>query len=184
MAITVSNVQTPDFEHEFDLAAFGQKLRNYLFYLLARPDYSQFELSQKINTRFYDELKTLDPNCEDYFALQALITTTLNKFSQDGYQSDERFAFSFVRSKYAALNGPIKIRYLLQSKKISSELIERALAQEECDWFASAERLKIKKFGEHAISDMKMKQKAWSYLSSRGFSGEPFKYALAHPKHY
>jgi regulatory protein len=212
--------------YEDPAAKARQRIKNYLFYLLGKRDYSYFELEQKLKNRNitirseakFNASKTEDDTTkkprksyskkEDDSLFEtseqqakaekkakraqrkarkqeqkepmdeSQFDSVLQSLKEDGYQSDERFAMAFVRSKYNALNGPNKIRFELKNKQVESYLIEQALEQEECDWFEAALRLRIKKFGDEKLVDYKEKQKAYRYLAGRGFIGEMLNYAL------
>ena len=108
----------------------------------------------------------------------ANIETVLDQLTQDNLLSNQRFAESFVRYRYQNGYGKQRIRIELKQKGVSQALIEHSLDQEECDWFASALKLKISKYGPEVTKDFKTKAKQYRYLNNRGFSSDEIQYAL------
>lgn len=108
---------------------------------------------------------------------EAMIDELLEKLSQEGLQSDNRFTESFIRSRYNAGQGPVKIRYELRQRGVQSELIDEALAKETYDWYQRAKEVRLKKFASIPPSNIKDKAKQFRFLNSRGFDADMIQYA-------
>lgn len=132
-------------------------LRGKTIELLARREYSYAELEAK-----------LLPYTED----EALINQVLDWMVLQGYQSDERFACMYVRSKGISGYGPVRIRLELSQKGIKEHLLEQAFEEnkEEVIWADEVDRLLEKKLKTQDMTDMKVKTKVMGYLQRRGYS--------------
>jgi regulatory protein len=132
-------------------------LRGKTIELLSRREYSYAELEAK-----------LLPYTEN----EQLIYIVLDWMVEQGYQSDERFACMFVRSKGVSGYGPVRIRLELNQKGIKEHLIEHAFEENknEVIWPDEVDRLIEKKLKTQDISDLKVKSKVMGYLQRRGFS--------------
>ncbi|NAR18815.1 regulatory protein RecX [Acinetobacter haemolyticus] len=130
----------------------GQRLRSYAFALLTRRDYSQAELTEKLNQY------AIDPN------EVAILVTEL---AEKNYQSDQRVAALTLSSQIRKGKGLQRIKQALKAKQLDAELIAEQL--EEVDWLDQAYQLKVKKFGEDVTKDPKLKAKQIRFLQYRGF---------------
>lgn len=130
----------------------GQRLRSYAFALLTRRDYSQAELTEKLNQY------AIDPN------EVAILVTEL---AEKNYQSDQRVATLTLSSQIRKGKGLQRIKQALKAKQLDAELIAEEL--EEVDWLDQAYQLKVKKFGEDVTKDPKLKAKQIRFLQYRGF---------------
>ena len=128
--------------------------------LLARREYSAHELKKKIlaKGRRLDEAEQV-----------------LQKLQKMGYQSDERFAHSFVRSKINKGQGPQRILQDLRTKGLDSSLIDRALEEHGEAFLQSIEEVWRKKFADLPSSPLE-KQKQTNFLTYRGFTFEQIEY--------
>ncbi len=124
---------------------------------LARREHSRKELAHKLKRA-----------CDD----ESLIEELLDKLADEGLQSDERFAESFIHHRYNKGQGPMKIQQELQQRGVSSELFEGFLYSEKYDWYEMAEQTRLKKYGEAIPKDYQTKAKQSRFLYSRGFNGE------------
>mgnify|MGYP000306409244 CR=1 FL=1 len=140
-----------------------QSLRNRAFRLLARREYGRVELS-----------RLLSEHAESPEAL----TSLLDQLVDDGYQSDERFVESFVRSRVSQGKGTNRIRNELQQRGVSAELVADKMTSAEVDWFELAKAQRVKKFGREAAKDAKLKAKYMRFLLYRGFTQEQCRYAI------
>lgn len=130
--------------------------------LLSRREYSLHELFQKLEPRSKNE---------------AQVHNLLDKLVEAGYQSDQRFAESFLRSRINRGLGPMRIQRELKDKGINPYLIEQVFA-EDIDWFQHAYDSGIKKSNNLDLSDYKQKQKLYRYLAYRGFGMDHIQYAI------
>lgn len=138
------------------------ELRVAAINLLSRREYSRHELLQKLSQR--------SDNIE-------LIEQLLERLTSAGYQSDQRFAESFLRSRINRGLGRMRIERELKDKGISIDLIDLAFQQDH-DWFELAYEAGLKKSQNLDLSDYKEKQKLFRYLAYRGFAMDQIQYAL------
>lgn len=118
--------------------------------LLARREYSQAELRQKLAA-----------------FPAAAVQKVLADLAAKNLQSDERFAQSYVRSHVARGQGRIKIQHALSGKGIAATLIADALA--ETDWEELAARVYHKKYPLPA-ENMQEAAKRQRFMAQRGFT--------------
>ncbi|MGB2740717.1 MAG: regulatory protein RecX [Cognaticolwellia sp.] len=141
-----------------------ERVKSYMLWLIERyGDYSTKKLLQKANLLFKDDTQFNQP------ALDYLIERDI--------VNDLRYAQRLTMSFSENNIGPNKIKEKLYAKGFSSQVINEcvsAIATTDEDYFDKALTLKIKKFGEEPIEDLKLKQKALRHLISKGFS-----YAIA-----
>jgi regulatory protein len=131
--------------------------------LLSRREHSRAELQDKLRRRDYPH---------------DLITEVLNECVANNYQSDERFAESFVRARVNRGYGEMKIRAELQARGIGSELMGLAVEASDVDWKANAEEALKKKFLNAALAgkrtenvrDRKFRGKMQRFLQNRGYN--------------
>lgn len=133
-----------------------QSGKQYLFYLLSRRDYSQVELQRKLTERC----------CPT-----DIISTLLTEFTENNWQSDQRFAFSLFKYKANSGYGVNYIQQLLKQHQISEDLNEFANAAE-IDWYEQLMACYQKKYNGKPIKDYQDKQKRFRFLYSRGYPSE------------
>ena len=134
--------------------------------LLARRDYSRAELAGRLALKHHDAES---------------IRQTLDALEAEGLQSDARFAESFVRSRLARGQGPMKVRAGLNERGVERELIGTVLdaAQAATDWQALACEALAKRFDGPGATPRERARRE-RFLAGRGFDFEQMKYALAH----
>lgn len=137
------------------MSTLAKEIRAAAIDLLARRDYSIFELSKRLTSKFNDT---------------DLISQELLKLSEEGLQSDERFAEVFLRSQLAKYRGPVRIRAEMRQRGISQTLISQSLEQSDVDWFALIETLNTRKFGDEQPQDQKARAKRQRFFQYRGFT--------------
>lgn len=130
---------------------------------LSRREHSRLELVQKLHKAGFSN-EDIEPLLEDLI--------------KRNWLSEERFIEAFVRYRFNQGYGPLRIRFDLQQKGISGEIIANALLEYQDQWAESAKSLKIRRFGENPPSDQKTKAKQMRFLSSRGFLPDHIRYAL------
>ena len=140
----------------------GQRLRSYAFALLTRRDYSQAELSAKLNL---------------YAADSTEVSRLVEELAQQNYQSDHRVAAMTLSSQIRKGKGLQRIKQALKAKQLDTELIIEEL--QEVDWLAQAYQLKVKKFGAEVSKDPKLKAKQVRFLQYRGFEMDAIMKAIA-----
>ncbi|AKO46083.1 recombination regulator RecX [[Haemophilus] ducreyi] len=134
---------------------------NYLIYLLSKRDYSEYDLRNKLIQKQYetDEIE------------HAIQQAQLNN-----WQNDERYCVSFIRYRSQQGIGPRRLKQELRLKGIKDYLISEQLQNTEIDWFSLAEQLFEKK--RPLDWNIKVKQKMWRFMLSRGFYNEHFSHLM------
>lgn len=131
--------------------------------LLSMREHSATELYKKLEKKYQQH---------------ELIVSTIKRLTEDGLQSDARFAEAFVTMRKRQGKGPLLINMELKERGISTEFIKHFLdADDEC-WKLLAGVVRQKKFGVSAPSDAKEKAKQMRFLAARGFSSVCIQYAL------
>ena len=121
---------------------------------LARREYGQTELIRKLADKGYDRV----------VAEQAV-----RKLTEDGLQSDQRFAEAFVQSRINQGKGPVRIRLDLGQRGVGDGAIECAIEENATNWFELARSVRLRKFGAGIPPDFKAKAKQMRFLQYRGF---------------
>ncbi|MFC0309570.1 recombination regulator RecX [Gallibacterium trehalosifermentans] len=130
----------------------------YVLKLLAIRDYSEYELRCKLQAKAFSAQEIED-----------VIATCQAK----NWQNDLRFCEHFLLSRVQKGYGLQRIKQEMLQKGIQNEILQHTLAQNEIDWFVLAKQTLSKKFPYYMEEkDLKIKQKMWRYLYSRGFSQE------------
>jgi len=96
----------------------------------------------------------------------------IEELQQQGWQSDRRFAESYIRSRWERGHGPIRIRYELQQKGLACELIDTALNDSGIDWDQALEKLYRHKYTDKPITNHSERARRWRFLQQRGFDYE------------
>ena len=139
------------------------KIRNAAMDLLTGREYSRAELATKLNKRF-DSHPSID--------------AVLVRISEEGLQSDKRFAEAFIRSRIFRGHGLARIRQDIRPKGVSDELVARALEEADIDWYELARDVAKRKFGQRSVADHREKAKRMRFMQYRGFNYDQIKYAL------
>lgn len=141
------------------------KALNYLINLLARREYSEFEIRHKMQEKQYSP---------------AEIDHAVHTCQQHNWQNDQRFTENYILSRSQKGYGVTRIRQeLSQLKGISSITVEQALEEinqrQEINWQNIALQLLRKKFPkfQHQLTPSE-KQKIWRYMQSHGFRSADF----------
>ena len=124
---------------------------------LGRREHSRRELATKLSAKF--DLPVHAPE----------VQACLDQLALDGYQSDERFAEVFVRSRRARGYGPLFIEQELRQRGITPELIVAVVDRSDEEWLLLAGDQKRKKFGVGTVTALKEKAKVVRFLRYRGF---------------
>ncbi len=131
-----------------------QKLISRGLSLLARREYSRRELFDKL---------------QKYSTDKDLINEVLDYFVELNYQDDQRFIECYVRDSINSGYGPIRIKYKIQQKGISSSQINEYLDGLDINWKELAENLIDRRFKDQDLDDRKIMAKVYNFLYSRGF---------------
>ena len=130
---------------------------------LAIREYSFAELLRKLTAKGFEK---------------ELIHSVVCELREKNLQSDARFAESYVQSRAARGDGPIKIRYQLKERGIDAEIISDILAAFDDLWQESAAAARIKKFGSDVPTQPKEKARQSRFLERRGFSWDQIRTAF------
>lgn len=125
--------------------------------LLARREHSAYELRQKLVQRDFN------PNDIEH-CLQTLVDR--------GLQSDQRFAENYLRYRSQKGMGPQRIELELRQKGITADLIQTVMRDSEIDWYALANTVRCKRFGEQEPRDFNERAAQQRFMQYRGFSHE------------
>ena len=132
---------------------------------LARRDYSRLELYQRLIAR----------------GLQSsLVNQVLDELQAQKYQSDERFAEMFIRSRINSGDGPFKIKIALRGKGVCDSLVLAVFDKLKIDWLARVETVKRKRFGDSMSDDLNVVAKQMRYLKNKGFSQDHINSVFGH----
>ncbi|QRN41003.1 MAG: recombination regulator RecX [Neisseriaceae bacterium] len=131
-----------------------KQLRQYLFTLLTRREYSEWELRNKLSHMTSD---------------QDLVDEIIHEFQINGWQSDERFIKTLIDSKKYKY-GPLKLKYDLNHKGIKDSNFEYLLPDNSTQ-LQVAINLLYKKY-KTAQNTAEAKQKYFRFLQSKGFDNE------------
>ncbi len=129
-------------------------IRRAAMNLLARREHGHVELARKLRLRGADA---------------EMIEIELQRLTDDGLLSEERYLESYVRSRANAERGPMRIREELAQRGLSRELIDQALAAADVDWHAQMQELWLRRFSGQVL-DLKDKAKQGRFLLQRGYA--------------
>lgn len=135
--------------------------------LLSRREHSRWELQQKMQQHGIDS---------------EVIDRVLSRLIADNYQSDERFAEVFCRSRVARKVGVKKIRYELKQKGIDSQHAETELDKYREQFLDNAKALIERKAPRSDVtlmfSDAKLKDKTTRSLLNKGYDYDTIRLAF------
>jgi regulatory protein len=131
--------------------------------LLARREHSRFELQHKLAARG---------------ATADLIAATLDELAASGVLADARFTESFIRSRVAKGQGPVRIRAELAQRGIASAKADELLRAAEIDWVQATRAVRAKRFGAEQPGDYHERARQARFLQSRGFESAHVRAAL------
>ncbi|MDL4864695.1 regulatory protein RecX [Halomonas elongata] len=134
--------------------------------LLARREYARGELR--------DRLAAKGHAAED-------VEACLLELEEQGLQSDARFAESFLRSRVARGQGPLKLRAELGRRGIDDDIARQAFAElaSEVDWFELAAEVLARRFTGPGETPRERARRE-RFLAGRGFDFEQLRHALTH----
>jgi regulatory protein len=131
--------------------------------LLARREHALSELVRKLTQRGFDADAAASVAAE---------------LKAENLLSEARFAESVARSRTERGYGPLRIRAELSAKGVDEGAIDHALASQETDWGALAERVRRKRFGAALPRDFPTKARQMRFLQQRGFDADAIRRAL------
>jgi len=121
---------------------------------LARRDFGQTELIRKLVAKGY---------------ARDIVEQSVSKLTDEGLQSDRRFAEAFVQSRVNQGKGPVRIRLDLGQRGLTDGAIDNAIEQVPVDWFELAREVRLRKFGGEIPTGFKEKARQMRFLQYRGF---------------
>ena len=141
-------------------------LRERALGLLARREHSRLELRRKLAD---DDLAPVT------------LEGVLDDLAAAGLQSDRRYAESFVRSRIARGQGPVRIRQELRRRGVEAALAEQALEEAEADWTDLLREAHRKRFGDAPPDDRREQARRARFLAQRGFPEAAIRKLLTDP---
>lgn len=141
-------------DDEEDRFSCPNEIRKKAMDFLARREYGQTELIKKLADKGY---------------VRRLVEQSITRLTEQGLQSDDRFAGAFVQSRINQGKGPIRIRLDLSQRGVSDAVIELALEASAADWHGLAREVRERKYGPGEPADFKAKAKQMRFLQYRGF---------------
>ena len=130
---------------------------------LARREYGRLELVKKLAAGGFDH---------------DVADSAVGKLTEEGLQSDRRFAENFVQARIGRGKGPVRIRLELGQRGIGDADIDAAIDACGVDWSALASQVHGKKFGGARPSDFSEKAKQMRFLQYRGFEPDHIRRVL------
>ncbi len=141
-------------DEEEDRFSCPNEIRKKAMDFLARREYGQTELIKKLADKGY---------------VRRLVEQSITRLTEQGLQSDDRFAGAFVQSRINQGKGPVRIRLDLSQRGVSNAVIEMTLEASAADWHRLAREVRERKFGRGEPADFKAKAKQMRFLQYRGF---------------
>ncbi|MBQ8707928.1 MAG: regulatory protein RecX [Succinivibrionaceae bacterium] len=144
-----------------------KKAVNFVLVLVAKREYSESQIRQKLSARYSPEVAGA---AMDYCVSHE-------------YVSDLRYAQSYIRSRIRSSYGWERIRYELAQKGVARELAEecrdRILADLDCDFEQICAEYMQRRFGTADLKDRQVKLKIMRHMAARGFGREEISCGLA-----
>ena len=137
-------------------------IRRAAMNLLARREHGHVELARKLLQRGADA---------------QMIEVELQRLTEDGLLSEERYLESYIRSRANASRGPMRIREELIQRGLDRSEVEQALRAAEIDWDENMRDLWQRRFAGQ-ITDLKDKAKQSRFLAQRGYAVEAIRRLL------
>lgn len=125
--------------------------------LLARREHSQLELLTKLEAKGYSV---------------ELIQLVIDELKSDGWQSDERFAESYLRNRIKSGYGPVRIDYELRQRGIDKAEHDHLIAELAGSWLAHLEQVYLRKYNNSRNLSADEWSKRTRFLQQRGFTFE------------
>lgn len=125
--------------------------------LLARREHSATEIRQKLQQRDFSSDE---------------ITQALVELQQGDWQSDERFAKAYIRSRRLKGFGPVRIAMELKERSVDEGVVSRCLHRDDDIWMETLLEEYQKKYKGTKPGDYQEKAKRMRFLQYRGFASE------------
>lgn len=131
--------------------------------LLARREHSRLELRRKLTARGFEV---------------PVVDAALDALEESGALAAARFTESFIRSRVAKGQGPVRIRAELAQRGIGADEAEQLLREADLDWRSLARTARAKRFGPEPPRDYAERARQARFLEYRGFDGAAMRAAL------
>ncbi|MDY0206090.1 MAG: recombination regulator RecX [Pseudomonas sp.] len=129
-------------------------IRRSAMNLLARREHGHVELARKLLLRGADA---------------DMIEVELQRLTEDGLLSEERYLESYIRSRANQGRGPMRIREELIQRGLDRSDVERGLSASGIDWDEHLLELWQRRFDGCTV-DLKDKAKQSRFLAQRGYA--------------
>lgn len=137
-------------------------IRRAAMNLLARREHGHVELARKLSLRGADA---------------EMIEVELQRLTDDGLLSEERYLESYIRSRANEGRGPMRIREELTQRGLARADVDQALSEAQVDWDERLRELWQRRFNEPAL-DLKEKAKQSRFLAQRGYAVDAIRQLL------
>lgn len=131
--------------------------KHYAVKLLARREYSQLELTRKLQQR----------GCT-----QEIINAVLQWLTEKNLQSDTKFVEAYIAMRSRRGFGPLRISYELQQRGINKEIIASCLPRDLDYWSPLAIHACGKRLKSKLVTSTAERAKIIRFLQQRGFNME------------
>ena len=125
--------------------------------MLARREHSATEIQRKLQQRDFSPGE---------------IAEALEELQQGDWQSDERFAEAYIRSRRLKGFGPVRITMELGERGVSDSIVSRCLHTDDDIWMQTMTEEYQRKYKGQEPGDYQEKAKRMRFLQYRGFSPE------------
>jgi regulatory protein len=122
---------------------------------LARREHSALELRAKLLKKFEQA---------------ELVEAAVARLTEQGLQSDERFAEAFTTMRQRQGKGSSLIKLELRERGVSADIIASLIDDADSLWFTLADEVRTKRFGSQLPLELKEKARQIRFLQARGFS--------------
>jgi regulatory protein len=159
-ALNADLFQPEEVDRFADPKAARKKAMDYL----ARREYGQDELVRKLESAGFDGDIAAD---------------AVARLTDEGLQSDSRYAGSFVQSRINQGKGPVRIRLELKERGLAPSAVDLALEEVGADWFDLAREVRVRKFGPALPGEFAEKARQMRFLQYRGFESDQVQAAVS-----
>ena len=152
-----NNLDTQDLEESINTAFLQDRttIKKECLRLLTRRDHSRKQIQDKLALKGYDKNQ---------------VSVVIEELSGKSFQSDSRYAESYVRVRSQKGFGPIRIGYELRQQGIDSGTVEQVLRAASDDWQTLLEQVYLKKYSQNTDCGHLERGKQIRFLLQRGFS--------------
>ncbi len=134
-----------------------EQIRDIGLRLLAGREHSRYELFNKLQAKGFERNR---------------IQQVIDELTEQGWQSDLRFAESLCRLRINNGYGPLRIAYELRQHGVDNYSVERLIGETAGSWMNLMERVYRSKFTEVQAMSRKEWAKRARFLQQRGFTFE------------